>query len=156
MLWRITTPSQLRHSKRGKEMNGRGDREGDKGLIWKLPPVKSKQLGKLGPAFGFGAGCGVGFGLGLMGGAGIGPGVPGLQLGFGVGVGCGVGLGFGYGIGRGIAHGESRRYSNVGNLFHSPADFPTQDDIGALVDDLIRNTRKLIEATSREIDKWGR
>lgn len=49
-------------------MNGGGDGEGGKGMLWKLPAVKSKHLGKLGPAFGFGAGCGVGFGLGLMGG----------------------------------------------------------------------------------------
>lgn len=45
-------------------MEGRGE----KGLLWKLPEVKSKDLGKLGPGFGFGAGCGVGFGIGLFGG----------------------------------------------------------------------------------------
>lgn len=56
------------YNKTAGEMNGRGDGEDDKGLIWKLPAVKSKYLGKLGPAFGFGAGCGAGFGLGLMGG----------------------------------------------------------------------------------------
>lgn len=39
-----------------------------KGLAWKLPHVNSKQLGKLGPAFGLGAGCGLGFGIGLLGG----------------------------------------------------------------------------------------
>jgi hypothetical protein len=45
-------------------------REGseEKGLLWKLPQVNSKQLGKLGPAFGFGAGCGLGLGIGLLGG----------------------------------------------------------------------------------------
>lgn len=40
----------------------------DKGLIWKLPTVRSKDLGKLGPGIGFGAGCGVGLGAGLFGG----------------------------------------------------------------------------------------
>lgn len=40
----------------------------DKGLLWKLPVVKSNNFGKVGPAFGFGAGCGFGFGLGLLGG----------------------------------------------------------------------------------------
>ncbi|KAK4753849.1 hypothetical protein SAY87_001953 [Trapa incisa] len=134
-------------------MNGRDDRDDDKGLIWKLPAVRSKHMGKLGPGFGFGAGCGVGFGLGLMGGVGIGPGIPGLQLGFGLGAGCGVGLGFGYGVGRGVAHDENRRYSNVGSLFHGSV-VPTQDEIGELIDDLIVNTKKLIRATSREIDKW--
>lgn len=58
-------------------------------------------------------------------GAGVGPGIPGLQLGFEVGVKCGFGVG-GSGIGRGIAYNAKRRYSNVGSLFHSPADFPTQ------------------------------
>lgn len=46
--------------------NGGGDDE--KGLLWKLPVVKSNNFGKVGPAFGFGAGCGLGFGLGLLGG----------------------------------------------------------------------------------------
>lgn len=49
-------------------MNGRDDGESVKGLIQKLPVVKSKHLRKLGAAFGFSAGCGVGFGLRLMGG----------------------------------------------------------------------------------------
>lgn len=48
------------------EMNRRDEEE--KGLLWKLPPVRSKQLGKLGPAFGVGAGCGFGFAIGLIGG----------------------------------------------------------------------------------------
>lgn len=47
-------------------MSGRNAEE--KGLLWKLPPLKSNQLGKLGPAFGIGAGCGVGFAFGLLGG----------------------------------------------------------------------------------------
>lgn len=49
-------------------MNRRNGEDEHIGLLWRLPVVKSKQLGKIGPAFGFGAGCGVGFGLGLMGG----------------------------------------------------------------------------------------
>jgi len=31
-----------------------------------------------------------------------------------------------------------------------------RDDITALVDDLVINTKKLIRATSKEIDKWRR
>ncbi|XP_010063733.2 glycine-rich cell wall structural protein 1 [Eucalyptus grandis] len=140
----------------GARGGGGGDDGDDRGLLWKLPAVRSKQLGKLGPAFGVGAGCGLGAGLGLMGGLGFGPGIPGLQLGFGIGAGCGVGVGFGYGVGRGIAHDDTRRYSNVGNLFNGSGSLPTQDEIGALVDDLVINTKKLISATSREIDKWRR
>jgi len=41
----------------------------NKGLLWKLPLVKSDQFGKLGPAFGIGAGCGLGFGAGVLGGS---------------------------------------------------------------------------------------
>lgn len=44
-----------------------GDEE-DKGPIWRLPVLKSKELGKLGPGFGLGAGCGFGLGFGLIGG----------------------------------------------------------------------------------------
>ncbi|KAL5538259.1 hypothetical protein UlMin_027754 [Ulmus minor] len=135
-------------------MNGREERE--KGLVWKLPEIKSKHLGKLGPAFGVGAGCGVGFGIGLLGGAGFGPGIPGLQVGFGLGIGCGVGVGFGYGLGRGIAQDHNRTFSNVANLYNASANFPTQDEIGALIDELVDNTKKLARATSKEIDKWRR
>lgn len=39
-----------------------------KGTLWKLPVVRSKQFGKLGPGFGLGFGCGFGFGAGLLGG----------------------------------------------------------------------------------------
>lgn len=59
-------------------MNGNGSGNGrrrrreveemDKGLIWKLPQLKFKEVGKVGPAFGLGAGCGLGFGIGLVGG----------------------------------------------------------------------------------------
>ncbi|PIN01570.1 RNA helicase [Handroanthus impetiginosus] len=135
-------------------MSGRD--EDEKGLLWKLPALKSGQFGKLGPAFGIGAGCGFGFAIGLVGGTGFGPGIPGLHLGFGFGAGCGVGLGFGYGVGRGIAYDESRRYSNVGKVFHHRGNVPVQDEIGALVDELVVNTKKLIQATSREVDKWRR
>ncbi|XP_057974695.1 glycine-rich cell wall structural protein 1 [Malania oleifera] len=138
-------------------MEGRngGDGEG-KGLLWKFPVVKSKQLGKLGPAFGFGAGCGVGFGAGLLGGIGFGPGIPGLQFGFGLGAGCGVGLGFGYGLGKGVAHDEHKRHSNVGKFFHGPGNLPSQEEMSAVVDEIVINTRKLLRATSREIDKYWR
>ncbi|KAK9270154.1 hypothetical protein L1049_025730 [Liquidambar formosana] len=138
-------------------MNGGDEGDGgEKGLLWKLPVLKSKQLGRLGPGFGLGAGCGLGVGIGLLGGAGFGPGIPGLQIGFGFGVGCGIGLGFGYGVGRGIAYDENRQYSNVGKLFQGPGNLPSQDEIGALIDEAVINTKKLMRATSREIDKWRR
>ncbi|KAF8405634.1 hypothetical protein HHK36_007710 [Tetracentron sinense] len=89
-------------------------------------------------------------------GAGFGPGIPGLQFGFGVGAGCGVGLGFGYGVGRGIAYDENRRYTNVGKIFNGAGNLPSQDEIGALIDEVVINTKKLIRATSKEIDKWRR
>lgn len=146
-------------------MNGNGNGNGrrrrreveemDKGLIWKLPQLKLKEVGKVGPAFGLGAGCGLGFGIGLVGGAGFGPGIPGLQVGFGFGAGCGVGLGFGYGVGRGIAHDEYRTYSNVKSLFGNQH-LPMQDEIGGLIDELVINTKKVAVAASREIEKWRR
>ncbi|CAN6458240.1 unnamed protein product [Victoria cruziana] len=130
--------------------------ENDKGLLWKLPVVKSRHLGKLGPGFGYGAGCGVGIGIGLLGGAGLGFGIPGLQFGFGVGSGCGIGMGFGYGVGRGIAYDENRRYTNIGKLLNTQKDFLDQDQIGALVDQLVLTTKKIVTATSKEIEKWRR
>ncbi|KZV50893.1 ATP-dependent Clp protease ATP-binding subunit clpX-like, mitochondrial [Dorcoceras hygrometricum] len=105
-------------------MNGKGEEA--KGLLWKLPVVKSRQLGKLGPAFGVGAGCGLGFGIGFFGGAAIGPGIPGLQLGFGIGAGCGVGMGFGYGLGRGVSYDENGRFSNIGRLVNGRGNVPIQ------------------------------
>ncbi|XVF63471.1 hypothetical protein PTKIN_Ptkin09bG0089200 [Pterospermum kingtungense] len=141
--------------------NGRGQRReveirvGEQGLIWKLPPLKLKEVGKVGPAIGLGAGCGFGIGLGLIGGAGFGPGIPGLQVGFGFGAGCGIGLGFGYGVGRGIAYDEHRTYSNVGRLFGNQH-LPWQVEIGGLIDELMINTKKVAIAASREIDKWRR
>ncbi|XP_038989541.1 uncharacterized protein LOC103720830 isoform X2 [Phoenix dactylifera] len=86
--------------------------------------------------------------------AGLGLGFPGLQFGFGIGSGCGIGLGFGYGMGKGIAYDENQRYTNVGKLFQGTKNLPAQDHIGALVDGLVVNTKKLIEATSRGIEKW--
>lgn len=49
-------------------MFGGDDSDDEKGLLWKLPVIKSKQVGKLGPGFGFGVGCGFGLGAGLIGG----------------------------------------------------------------------------------------
>ncbi|EEF42552.1 keratin, type II cytoskeletal I [Ricinus communis] len=132
----------------------RSDDEEEKGLLWKLPEVRFKDFGKVGPAFGLGAGCGVGFGVGLVGGVGLGPGIPGLQMGIGFGAGCGIGYGFGYGIGRGVAHDDKRRYSNVAKFFHGPGNLPTQDEMAGLIDELVINTKKLVQATSREIEKW--
>ncbi|KAI3684605.1 hypothetical protein L6452_33829 [Arctium lappa] len=135
-------------------MSNRNDDE--KGLLWKLPALYSDKLGKLGPAFGVGAGCGIGFGVGMIGGAGLGPGIPGLQIGFGFGAGCGVGVGFGYGAGRGIAYDENRQHSNLTRAFRGPATFPIQDEIGGLIDEVVVNTKKLIKATHREVEKWRR
>lgn len=50
-------------AKAGKRGGG-----GDKGLLWRLPEVTSRELGKIGPAFGLGFGCGVGAGVGFFGG----------------------------------------------------------------------------------------
>ncbi|CAN1143258.1 hypothetical protein LINPERHAP1_LOCUS24119 [Linum perenne] len=139
----------------GATSSGNNDDE-EKGFIWKLPEIRVKDFGKIGPAFGYGAGCGVGFGVGLIGGFGIGPGIPGLQFGVGLGAGCGVGYGFGYGAGKGVAHDHSRRYSNVGKHFYSPSGLPPRNEIGALVNELVTNAERLAKATSREIEKWRR
>ncbi|XP_021856853.1 uncharacterized protein [Spinacia oleracea] len=136
-------------------MNGGNDRDADKGLIWKLPKVTTKEFGKVGPAFGFGAGCGLGFGLGIIGGVGIGPGIPGLHLGLGVGVGCGVGLGFGYGMGRGVAYDDNKRYSNIEKPFNGSY-VPSQNEVDALIDEFVIKTKRLMVAASKEIDKWRR
>ncbi|KAJ4751354.1 glycine-rich protein [Rhynchospora pubera] len=126
----------------------------EKGLLWKLPEVKSTELGKLGPGFGFGAGCGVGVGVGLFGGLGLGAGFPGLTVGLGAGAGCGVGLGFGYGMGKGVSYDEKGKHTNIGKLFQNGQPLPGQEQIGALVDELIVNTKKLVQATNKEIEKW--
>jgi hypothetical protein len=44
------------------------DDDSKRGLAWKLPLVKSKELGKIGPAMGYGIGCGFGLGAGIIGG----------------------------------------------------------------------------------------
>ncbi|KAF3321731.1 glycine-rich cell wall structural protein 1-like protein [Carex littledalei] len=123
--------------------------EETKGLLWKLPEVKSSDIGKLGPGFGFGAGCGVGLGIGLFGGLGFGPGFPGLQAGLGAGAGCGVGLGFGYGMGKGVAYDATGEHSNVGKLFQKGQGLPGQEQIGALVEGLIGNTQSLVKLLTR-------
>ncbi|KAF9610428.1 hypothetical protein IFM89_022339 [Coptis chinensis] len=88
-----------------------------------------------------------------MGGAGLGPGIPGLQFGFGIGAGCGVGLGFGYGVGRGVAHDESRRYTNIGKLFHGPGYLPSHellseelsvDSFTLMLNEMLENISRLI------------
>lgn len=135
------------------KMSGNDD---ERGLIWKLPELNLKDFGKVGPAFGAGLGCGVGVGVGLVGGVGIGPGFPGMQFGMGFGAGCGVGVGFGYGVGKGIAHDAHRRYSNVGKLFQGQGDASSQEMLVELIDELVLNTKKLVKATSREIEKWRR
>ncbi|GJM92251.1 hypothetical protein PR202_ga08698 [Eleusine coracana subsp. coracana] len=89
-------------------------------------------------------------------GAGIGAGFPGLQLGFGAGAGCGIGIGFGYGFGKGIAYDESGRYSNIRRPFQNSRNLPYDEQFDALFDELMESTRKLIKATSKEIDKWRR
>ncbi|RLN22833.1 keratin-associated protein 21-1-like [Panicum miliaceum] len=133
------------------------------------------RLGKLGPAFGISAGCGVGVGFGLVGGAGIGAGFPGLQLGFGAGAGCGIGIGFGYGFGKGVAYDESGGdIQTSGDHSRTPEAFLTKyylwrthyavlsgfsyfiEQFDIVFDELMESTRKLIKATSKEIDKWRR
>lgn len=133
-----------------KQGGGGGDQ---KVLLWRLPEVTSKELGKIGPALGIGIGCGAGAGIGFFGGAGLGYGFPGLTLGFGVGAGCGVGIGFGYGLGKGIAYDEKKKYSNVGKMFQEAPHFP-MDTVGALFDELVINTKKLVTSTSKGIEKW--
>ncbi len=51
---------------RGAEM--REDEE-EKGLLWRLPKLQTRDWGKMGPAFGYGIGCGVGLGAGIVGGS---------------------------------------------------------------------------------------
>lgn len=55
-----------------KQGGGGGDQ---KVLLWRLPEVTSKELGKIGPALGIGIGCGAGAGIGFFGGK-----IPGLLL----------------------------------------------------------------------------
>ncbi|KAJ8484228.1 hypothetical protein OPV22_016713 [Ensete ventricosum] len=124
-----------------------------KGFVWKLPVVKTDDLGKLGPGLSFGAGCGVGVGIGLFGGAGLGAGFPGLRFGIGAGAGCGIGLGFGYGMGKGVAFDDDNgKHTNVGKLFQGNS--PSHGQIGGLIDEVVVNAKKLVKATSQEIEKW--
>ena len=60
-----TQPARREGKAMGKKQGGRGDH---KGLLWRLPELTSKELGKLGPAFGLGIGCGAGAGVGFFGG----------------------------------------------------------------------------------------
>ncbi|CAL9122522.1 unnamed protein product [Musa textilis] len=124
----------------------------EKAFVWKLPVVKTGDLGKLGPGLSFGAGCGVGVGIGLFGGAGLGAGFPGLQFGVGAGAGCGIGLGFGYGMGKGVSFDENGKHTNVGKLFQGNP--MSHGQIGGLIDEVVVNAKKLVKATSREIEKW--
>ncbi|KAF5936560.1 hypothetical protein HYC85_024066 [Camellia sinensis] len=63
-------------------------------------------------------------------------------------------------MGRGISYDDSQRYSNVGKFFKGKAslssNLPSQDEIGALIDELVMNTKTLIKATSTQVDKWRR
>ena len=40
-----------------------------KGIMSRLPKLRTHDWGTLGPAFGYGIGCGVGFGAGIVGGS---------------------------------------------------------------------------------------
>ncbi|KMZ67776.1 hypothetical protein ZOSMA_25G01670 [Zostera marina] len=132
--------------------DGRRDEEG-KGILWKLPVVNNKDLGKLGPGFGAGVGCGVGFGIGLFGGVcfGFGAGFPGLQIGFGVGGGCGIGIGFGYGIGRGVGYDEHKKYSNAGKMFGNSGNLLPGTQLSTLLEDLGDFTTTQIACARKQI-----
>ncbi|XP_031263931.1 uncharacterized protein LOC116122165 [Pistacia vera] len=53
--------SLLVNLKKMKEINGNGRRDDElKGLIWKLPQIKLKDLAKMGSAFCVGTGCSIG------------------------------------------------------------------------------------------------
>jgi hypothetical protein len=59
----------VREREREREMNRSYNGRSGRGEPWTLlPEIKSRDFGKLGPAFGFGIGCGAGFGFGLIGG----------------------------------------------------------------------------------------
>ncbi|KAG0584388.1 hypothetical protein M758_3G206600 [Ceratodon purpureus] len=118
-----------------------------KGIMSRLPKLRTHDWGTLGPAFGYGIGCGVGFGAGIVGGAGLGLGFPGLQVGFGVGAGCGVGIGFGYGLGKGRAYDDNVTYSNIGRLPKRQKSFAgsTGAELGAIVDDFVTGVKRALE-----------
>ncbi|OEL31396.1 hypothetical protein BAE44_0007585, partial [Dichanthelium oligosanthes] len=77
-------------------------------------------------------------------------------LGFRVGAGCGIGIGFGYGFGKGVAYDENGKRSNISRSNQKSKVLPSEDQIDILVDEVIENTKKLIKATLKEIDKWRR
>lgn len=125
----------------------------NKALLWRLPALRTPDLGKLGPGFGYGIGCGIGVGAGLVGGAGLGFGFPGLQFGVGLGAGCGVGIGFGYGLGRGRAYDEYGRHSNLGKLTHRRGEGSTGAEIGSIIDDFVAGLQKAFESLDKGLGK---
>ena len=56
----------------GAKKQGGGGGGDQKGLLWRLPKVTSKELGKIGLALGIGIGCGVGAGVEFFGGKSLG------------------------------------------------------------------------------------
>lgn len=46
----------------------RDDDDDERGLLGRLPKLRSRDWGNIGPAFGYGIGCGVGLGAGIVGG----------------------------------------------------------------------------------------
>lgn len=122
----------------------------NKGLLWKLPVIRTPELGKLGPGFGYGVGCGFGIGAGVVGGAGLGFGFPGLQFGVGLGAGCGIGIGFGYGLGRGRAYDENGSHSNIGKLSHKRGEDTPGAEIGAIIDDFVSGLKQAFESFDKE------
>lgn len=77
-------------------------------------------------------------------------------MGFGAGAGCGIGIGFGYGFGKGVAYDESGRYSNIRRPFQNSRSLAYDEQFDIMFDELMESTRKLIKATSKELDKWRR
>ncbi|KAG0554320.1 hypothetical protein M758_12G084700 [Ceratodon purpureus] len=140
-------------------MWGDDDDDDRRGMLWRLPKLRSRDWGTLGPAFGYGIGCGVGLGAGIVGGAGIGLGFPGLQVGFGVGAGCGVGVGFGYGLGKGRAYDENGTYSNVGRLPKRSGRSiagSSGAEIGAIIDDLVTGVKRALDGIQNDNGKRRR
>lgn len=133
--------------------DGGRDEEG-KGILWKLPVVKNKDLGKLGPGFGAGVGCGVGLSGGVC--FGFETGFPGLQIGFGVGGGCGIGIGFGYGVGRGVGYDERKKYSNAGKMFGNTGNLLPGTQLSTLLEDIAGFTERQIACARKQIADGAR